>query len=513
MKIAAGLAFARRASFRCLLGTLPLLAGCPLASCLGNPEDDLGTPDSALQADLANREMEAALRDLTVADRAISGAADGDRGATDLPAADRSVPITTPDLFAPDLAVPDLAASPDITIVDLAPAVDLARIEDIAAPPTYDLANVDLATQGCHGFAAPKTVPLGLTPAGLAVADFDGDGRPDVAAAAGAQFNDSVAVLLGDGKGGFQPKPQVSQLQMNYDGILAAGDFNGDGRPDLVITVDGGPAVAIVLLNRGNALFDLQPARMKLIASSAASIAVGDFNEDGRLDFAVVSYDPHLVGTVGTSVFLGKGDGSFLPAIELEVDRNMAQAEGNVVAGDFDNDGHVDLLTGYLFCDHIGCWMEGYVLWFGVGNGTFLDRPWPYWPLPAPASGPTGPVGDFNRDGILDLVGEGMTPLLGVGDGSFVPSGTFPLGGNGGWGQKVEDVNHDGKLDFLTTDLFHDQWIVLLGDGNGTFDGPIRCPTGHQPDDIAVGDFNGDGKNDVVVANSGDTNVTLFLQQ
>ena len=122
----------------------------------------------------------------------------------------------------------------------------------------------------------------------------------------------------------------------------------------------------------------------------------------------------------------------------------------------------------------------------------------------------TGPysvaVGDFNRDGKLDLVVANypsvftVSVLLGNGDGTFQSQVTYPVGRQP-ISVAVADLNGDGQLDLAVADFTDGFVSVLLGNGDGTFQPSVEYPTGRVPSTIIIGDFNGDGKLDVATSN------------
>jgi hypothetical protein len=181
------------------------------------------------------------------------------------------------------------------------------------------------------GFVTAPTYPAGDGPSSVAVGDFNGDGRPDLVVA--NEWGSTVTVLLGNGDGAFQ-----AAQSYDVDGgssSVAVGDFNGDGHLDLAV---GGRWVVTImlgngLLGNGDGTFQAAQAYGYTIYSIPVFVAVGDVNRDGIPDLAVV----YREGTV--SILLGQGDGTFPAAQSYPV----GSYPTFVAMGDFNRDGYPDL--------------------------------------------------------------------------------------------------------------------------------------------------------------------------
>jgi hypothetical protein len=332
-------------------------------------------------------------------------------------------------------------------------------------------------------------IPAG--PWGLAVGDFNGDGKQDLAVP-----NESLNVVyitLGNGDGTFQsPLPYATG---NAPQFVATGDFNSDGKLDIVVCNRTDGTISI-LLGKGDGTFQ---AHVDYRAGSTADVvAVADLNGDGKLDVVVTNFAASTV-----SVLLGNGDGTFQGPVAFPTGSNPNWT----VIGDFNRDGVLDLAVTNSADNTVS-------ILLGNGDGTFqahVDYP--------AGQGPACVVaGDLNGDGKLDLaVADNITTgqvyvLLSNGDGTFQQGVTYPAG-DGAINLAAADFNGDGKLDLAVVNSVANSVSILLGDGDGTFGQQKQFPTGTQPRQVAIGDFNGDGQLDLAVAHIGGSQGTSVLLQ
>jgi hypothetical protein len=367
-------------------------------------------------------------------------------------------------------------------------------------------------------FSPASIYPLGLSPSATVAADFNNDGRIDLAAANKGER--TVSVLLGNGNGAFQAA-RTSGTGSNPEAVLA-GDLNRDGRIDLV-TVNTG--VLSVLLGNGDGNF--QPPRSVALpaqtppgytgvplAQSPRSAVVCDLNADGRLDlvaegytlyFVEVDFDSDTQSPIYeahiddyVSVLLGNGDGTFGTGTVYHFDRSVA---GNSMAvGDFDGNGKLDVVIG-------GPSLSTFL---GNGDGTLqpprFSADFGYFPVQSP-------LVDFDRDGKLDLLMGGGSVFLGNGDGTF--RRTDPVLVSNIHAATAGDVNADGKPDLVLlssnyTDEYQVNWAssasVLLGRGDGTFApliiSNLATPPATYFTSAVLADFNGDGSPDLAGSTS-----------
>jgi hypothetical protein len=260
--------------------------------------------------------------------------------------------------------------------------------------------SVLLGTRHAHEiFQPPRIFDPGVGVASVAVGDFNGDGVPDLAGIGVT----SVSLLLGNGDGTFQPGRSFS-VAPHQPTSLGVGDFNGDAAPDIV-TLNHGTNTGSILLGNGDGTF--QPARIWLSGNgytgTANFLAVADFNGDGVMDVAwTIPFHryppPRFDGDWGhVVVALGSRDG-FRGTFA-----SMLFNPYFVAAGDFDGDGLPDLVVGV---GDAGSYHSRLSVFLSNGDGNF-SGPWMFGPMIGPVA-----AGDFNGDGLLDLVGSGGRLML-----------------------------------------------------------------------------------------------------
>jgi hypothetical protein len=337
-------------------------------------------------------------------------------------------------------------------------------------------------------------------PTDILVTDVNGDGKFDlvVAGSACVVFSCStpgtVSILLGFGDGTFvggvhDPGPTFP---------LIVADFNGDGKPDIAAeyTPIEAPDVTILAVFLGNGDGNFAQGGGMLLNPSCngggppeciGPFAAGDFNGDGKADIALACYDYCPPGTV--VVFIGNGDGNFQPPVEYPLGSQPA----NVAVGDFNGDGKPDLALSIPGLNTISILLNN-------GDGTFQAHvDYPTGAVPGAIA-----IGDFNGDGKLDVItatSTGFSLLPGKGDGTFGTHLDYPIAG-GGTSLSAGDFNGDGKLDLAVGSGNSSQVFILLGNGNGTFQTPVGYATGTAPGQNITSDFNGDGKPDLLIGSN-----------
>jgi hypothetical protein len=237
-------------------------------------------------------------------------------------------------------------------------------ILDVAVTNQYSNSVSVLLGNGDGSFRPAQNYYAGTLPFGLAVGDFNGDGKQDLVVTNDLPLG-RVSVLLGNGDGSFQP-PLTYSLESAFPISVAVGDFNGDGKLDVVTANDAGFSVT-VLLGNGDGSFQ-SPVQYAVPASSF--VAVADFNRDGVLDLVTTGFTSDSPRYVA-SVLLGKGDGSFAPPLAYEV----GQDSRSVAVGDLNGDGFPDIVTANFESDDVSVLINA--------------ADW----TPAPRGNPMGPAG------------------------------------------------------------------------------------------------------------------------
>jgi len=403
--------------------------------------------------------------------------------------ASSGLPVTFVSLTTAACAVSGSILSPVAAGTCTVQASQAGNANYTAAPS----ANQSVPVTGGAAFAPQVTYPTGTDPQGVAVGDFNGDGKLDIAVSNVDSF--TVSVFLGNGDGTFT---LTATLPTDvYPEPIAVGDFNGDGKLDLVVGNTWSNTLGVYLGN-GNGTFG--PTRAIAMAGAPYGLAVADLNHDGKLDLIVTDGSSISVPGQTIEVLLGKGDGTFQAPVVYTVAANP-QA---IAIGDFNGDGYFDLAIANYDGNNVS-------ILLGRGDGTFGAAT-----TAATNRGPRSIVAsDFNGDGMLDLasannVSGDISILLGRGNGTFAPATNIWTGSLATF-LAVADFNGDGKPDLAVTQVWTDNIGVLLGVGDGTFRATSSFVTGVSPLGLAVGDFNRDGKNDLVVVNHQSNTVSVLL--
>ena len=337
-------------------------------------------------------------------------------------------------------------------------------------------------------FIPPLSLGVGSSPASAAIADLNGDGRPDLVV---ANFgSNTVSVLLENAAGTFSGKTDFGTGGAPCS--VAIADVNGDGRPDLVVANAVSNTVS-VLLGNGDGTFATRTDFGTGI--NPCSVAIVDLNADSRPDLLVANLASNTV-----SVLLGTGGGAFAAKSDFRTGTNPS----SLTIGDFNADGRPDVATVNQYALPLSVLL-------GIGDGTFAARQDYLFATRNPSSVASG---DMNGDGRPDLVIAGggfdeVSILLGSADGTFVPAldvgtGLSPAS------VVIADFNADGRLDLATANAGSNTVSVLLQNAGGTYDAEPELNTEEFPYAVAARDLDGDGRADLVVTNRLSNTISVF---
>ena len=304
-----------------------------------------------------------------------------------------------------------------------------------------------LLGDGAGGFAAAADFPVNVGARSIAAGDFNGDGKLDLAAA-GSMFGTQGSVIFGDGNGGFGA-PSLYTVGDSATAV-AAGDFNGDGRDDIAVTNAGGGSISVLLSNAAGGF--AAPTSLAAVGISTTSVTVSDLNADARPDILAVNQNSGNV-----SVFLNLGGGTFAPAVNLAAGQNPQR----VAVSDINGDGALDLAVVNVTSRDISI-----LLGDGAGGFTLAGS------VPAGVRPDFVLAADFNGDSLIDLAvnhvaNQGDTVpakasvLFGNGRGGFSPRSDF-VPGSGAFALAAGDFNSDGKHDLVISNFFSNNVSLLL---------------------------------------------------
>ena len=406
---------------------------------------------------------------------------------------------------------------------------------------------VVLPGKGDGTFGAPSPILTSIEGTLAEIADFNGDGTPDLVLINGI----GVSVALGKGNQTFQPP--VSSISGESSAFTTVfGDFDGDGKRDIAMAVEGGIAL---LFGNGDGTF--ASTGFYDLGHQVGGAAVADFNSDNNPDIAVT------VNGAYPLLLAGKGDGTFQLAPDQNTTYGVGTAGTGVIAADFKGDGIADLLTnnapslntpaiyfgdgkgdfaapveenlgaievadfnGDHRADMISIAGANLMVSLGQANGAFQQVSTP---LRYPTFSKLTAIGNLNGDGKLDVAVTdevGIEIMLGNGDGTFTFSNRldfFSIGGivRGDFSSSaMVDLDGDGKVDLVlgpsgnpaaANQSSTPSFVVFYGNGDGTFQLPQLYPLSHNYSALAIADLDRDGKPDLVFNDGGGLSIIRNL--
>ena len=302
--------------------------------------------------------------------------------------------------------------------------------------------------------------------------------------------------------------PAAFAVEGTAEHYVSAGDLNGDGKQDLVVANSGTNTVS-VLLGDGAGSFSA-PASFA-VGSVPRAVAIEDLNGDGKPDLAVVNYQTGSgqVFPGSVSVLPGTGTGSFNAATNYP----LRGWETSVAVGDFNKDTYPDLAVS---SGSFGATPGAIDILWNDGSGLYSSPTTTAYEGSTLSSLSSVTAADFDGDADLDLAftdfwGQAVGVLLNTGTGTFGPATIYPVAGQAAY-VATGDFNGDGKPDLAVANSYAGSYVsILLGTGGGSFAPPVNYPVGGNPAALAIADFNGDGKQDLAVANRSSGTVSILL--
>ena len=370
---------------------------------------------------------------------------------------------------------------------------------------------------GAGGFAPPLTINIMERPRSVTTGDFNSDGKTDLVIAVSAQPNEGqidALLFLNDGNGGFgqpreiRPDPSFSFFFPNK---VKSVDIDSDGKLDLVFFGFG--STVTIYKGDGAGGFTFQPVPDPNLGFSPAN-AIGDFNGDSHPDLLFV-----MSGAGGDeiNVLLNDGTGRFGPRVITPTGQSVLSTQG-AIADDFDGDGKTDVVI--RTANQNDSRDTGIRLFTATTGGRFSE---PIIYQPSVVAGAMA-TGDFNRDGLPDILSMNnigwLTIVSAQGGGFNAPRG-FDVSPPSIFSSqfnvsdmKSGDINGDGAPDLVTAAFGLSNAVIRFGNGRGEFGAPVSIDSGvagGAPSAIELRDFNNDGKPDLALLNSNTRNVAVLL--
>ncbi|MBV8063110.1 MAG: VCBS repeat-containing protein [Nevskia sp.] len=362
-------------------------------------------------------------------------------------------------------------------------------------------------------FGAPHLLAAGDSPRPVLAADLNGDGLPDLVT---VNYNsNNVSVLLGKGKGAFAARKNFEVG--TYPDAVAVADLNGDGRPDLIVAnyQDGTVSVLLNTTPKGAGTPSFAAQQTLHVGAGPRAVAVADFNGDARPDLVVANFSDNSLSLLLNTTPAKAAGASFAAQQKLP----GGTGPKSVAAVDLNGDGLPDLAVADISSSNLALLMNSTA--HGANAPDFAA------PVLLPVGRHPGAVAaaDLNGDGRPDLVLSNEsdatvsvllnTTAVGAATAGFAERRDFAAGEEVCWAA-VADLDGDGKPDIVAANSGGDTVSLLLnttavGAAAASFAPQQVLTTGAHPHAVAAADFNGDGRIDLAVSNSADNNLAVLL--
>ena len=351
-------------------------------------------------------------------------------------------------------------------------------------------------------FTRQTTIFTGSTshPYSVVAADVNNDNKLDIIV--GNRYTSNMGIFLNTGNGRFSPQTTYTTGAYSSPSTVVAADVNGGNKLDIILAGALSGRV-IVFFDTGNGTFSTQNTYLLPGTYGAISAVAADVNDDSKLDI-VISYDTN----VGVGVVLNRGNGTFSTQTIYSSDYHFESHAA--IAADVNGDNKPDIILAQIHTDNVNVLLN-------TGNGTFPNQT--FCSKTTPSSMYSAIVADINNDDkpviiVANYGNDNVGVLHKTDHGTFTIQMIYPTGcGSNPHSVVAADVNDDNKLDIIVANYGTNNIGVLLNTGEGMFTAQTKYSTGSDsaPASVVAADVNGDNKLDIIVANSGTSNVGVFL--
>jgi len=411
--------------------------------------------------------------------------------------------------FAEPLSLGDSSVTDGSSVVALGDVDVDGRLDLVSANNGNGTLTVFLQEEG-GGFTEPLDVGdssvTGFS-SSVALGDLNGDGRLTLVSANSGSA--ALTIFFQEEGGGFAEALDLGDPSVTDEPYSAAlGDVNGDGRLDLVSANVGNDTLAVFIQEEEGGFADPLSFGDPSLTNDPYSVALGDLDGDGRLDFVSANHSSDTL-----TVFIQEEDGSFAEPQSLG-DSFVTDGPFSVALGDVDGDGRLDVVSANILSDTLTVFLQdengGFAAPCSLGDSSVTDGPY------------SVVLGDVNGDGRLDLVSantfsDTLTVFLQVDDGDFAEPSFLGDSSVTAGARLVAlgDVDGDGRLDLVSANFGSDTLTIFLQEDDGGFAAPLSLANSSatdRPHSVALGDLNGDGRLDLVSSNTFSYPYTVFLQ-